>query len=115
MNLHNRPYKVVRKSLKTGKAIPIFIDDDPTHYIDLTVSKDGQFLFINSGTKEDCEVWCVKNYSQDTETDLENDIDKFTPKLLIERQKDIRVHIEHVRDFFLIISNNDPSSKNFKL
>jgi len=37
---HNRPYKVKQLSLETGNAQSIYIDDDPTHYIDIALSKD---------------------------------------------------------------------------
>jgi protease II len=84
------------------------MDDDPTHYIDIAVSKDKKYLIINSGTKEDSEIWVIKNVDS-------NEPEKIAPKLLIPRKKDVRVHIEHLRDFFLIISNNEATSKNFKL
>ena len=108
MNEHNRPYKVRSKSIDSGKERTIFMDDDPTHYIDIAVSKDKKFLIINSGTKEDSEIWVIKDAEGGEE-------DHFAPKLLIPRKKDVRVHIEHLRDFFLIISNNEATSKNFKL
>ena len=66
----NRPFKVQRLSLTTKNVSTVFVDDDPTHYIDISLSKDGKCLFINSSTKEDSEVWCLKQ-------------DDMTPKLLI--------------------------------
>lgn len=74
----------------------------------MQVSKDGQCLFISSGTKEDSEVWVI------TKKSVEEDA-SFTPRLLVPRSKDVRVHVEHIRDFFLRISNNDPYSKGFRL
>jgi len=59
MNEHNRPYKLKRLPLSTGIEQTIFVDDDPTHYIDISVSKDGKCLFINNSTKEDGEVWVI--------------------------------------------------------
>ena len=35
------------------------MDDDPTHFIDLTVSKDRKFFVISSNTKEDSEVYVL--------------------------------------------------------
>ena len=61
MNEHNRPYKIKSKSVGSGKERTIFMDDDPTHYIDIAVSKDKKYLIINSGTKEDSEIWVIKN------------------------------------------------------
>lgn len=78
--VHNRPYIVKRINLESGETQALFIDDDPTHYVDLTLSKDKQFLFINSGTKEDSEVWVVDNrWSEDNqEVDIQ-------PRLLVQR------------------------------
>ena len=62
MNEHNRPYIVKRMALATGEEQTIFIDDDPTHYIDISVSKDGKCLFINNATKEDGEIWVIQDH-----------------------------------------------------
>ena len=66
---------------------------------------------INSGTKEDSEIWVIKDDSDKAEIVK----DQFVPRLLIPRKKDVRVHIEHLRDFFLIITNGEASKQNFKL
>lgn len=100
----NRPCRVKRMHLESGDTQALFIDDDPTHYVDISLSKDRQYLFVNSGTKEDSEVWVIDNSSKEVKLSM-----------LIPRQKDVRVHVEHVRDYFLRITNNDPSTKNFKL
>lgn len=93
MDDFNRPYKVNKLSLSDNKTSTVFIDDDPTHYLELNKSKDGKCLFINSTTKEDGELWTITDDGE--------------PKLLLERQSDIRVHVEHLRDFYVIISNQD--------
>ena len=36
----NRPYRVVKVDLKTAQKTTIFEDRDPTHYVDLGVTKD---------------------------------------------------------------------------
>lgn len=76
--VHNRPYIVKRINLSSSEVEALFIDDDPTHYVDLTLSKDKQFLFINSGTKEDSEVWVIDNRWSDQKQDID-----VQPKLLI--------------------------------
>ena len=81
----------------------MFVDDDPTHYVDIVLSKDKQYLIINSGTKEDCEIWVIKD-------EPDKNGGNHMPKLLIPRKKDVRVHIEHLRDFFLIITNGEASN-----
>jgi protease II len=45
--------------LDTLEAQTLFTDDDPTHFIDLTISKDRKFFVISSNTKEDSEVWII--------------------------------------------------------
>ena len=37
---HNRPYKVNQLSIESGEIQTILMDDDPTHYIDISLSKD---------------------------------------------------------------------------
>lgn len=46
--------------LKTGEVTCLFVDNDPTHYIDIGVTKDKKFIIINSNTKEDTEVWVTE-------------------------------------------------------
>lgn len=107
VDAHNRPFKVKKRNISTGEEKSIFIDDDPTHYVDIALSKDGKYVIISSGTKEDSEIWVIEN--------TKNSEDIVSPILLIPRKADVRIHIEHLRDFFIIISNNDMSTKNFKL
>ena len=102
MNENNRPYKIKSRNLETNKDRIIFVDDDPTHYIDIQLTKDRSHLIINSGTKEDSEIWIMQK-------------GEVMPQLLVKRQRDVRVHIDHLRDFFVVISNNSPGSKNFQL
>ena len=61
-NEMNRPYKVKLLNMKTMKENTIFVDPDPTHYLDIQVSKDKRYLIINSGTKEDNEVWVLDRF-----------------------------------------------------
>jgi protease II len=42
--VNRRPYKVSRMNLETLESQTIFIDDNPTHFIDLSVSKDRKFF-----------------------------------------------------------------------
>ena len=38
----------------------IFVDDDPTHYVDIGSTKDKKYLIIASNTKEDSEIYVLK-------------------------------------------------------
>jgi protease II len=53
---HNRPWRVMRVDLKTSAKTVVYEDTDPTHYVDLGVTKDKMFLVISSNTKEDSEI-----------------------------------------------------------
>ena len=58
-NEMNRPCKVKHLNLKTMKEQTVFVDVNPTHYIDINVTKDKKYLVINSNTKEDSEIWLI--------------------------------------------------------
>lgn len=55
----NRPYKVKRLNIATMKEATVFVDHDPTHYLDISITKDRKYLLINSNTKEDSEIWLI--------------------------------------------------------
>lgn len=85
----------------------MFVDHDPTHYIDISVTKDRKFLLINSSTKEDSEIWVVdRNLSDDQ---------RAAPTNIIPRKANIRAHVDHLRDFFIMITNYGVKSKNYKI
>ena len=85
--------------LKTSTKTVVFQDDDPTHYVDLGVTKDKKFFIISSNTKEDSEILVLK---RDEESEKANE----PPMLLVPRKQEIRAHIDHVRDFFVTITNS---------
>jgi protease II len=76
----NRPYKVVRYDVRTGESQTIFMDDNPTHYVDIGITKDKKYIVINSNTKEDSEVWVTERTESLQET---------LPRKLITRVKDV--------------------------
>lgn len=82
----------------------MFVDTDPTHYVDIGISKDGKYLLINSNTKEDSEVWV-----------LNRDGTSAAPTKLIARTPGVRAHVDHLRDFFIMITNMGVKTKNYKL
>jgi protease II len=61
MDEHNRPYKVKSRDLSSGDEKELFVDNDATHYVDIALSKDKEYIFIYSATKEEGEVWIIKN------------------------------------------------------
>jgi oligopeptidase B len=56
----NRPYKVMKLDVDSGESECIFVDDDPTHYIDIGTTKDKRYIVIASNTKEDSEIWVIE-------------------------------------------------------
>lgn len=86
---------MVRLDIDTGVSKSVFVDDDPTHYIDIGVTKDKKFIVISSNTKEDSEVWIA---------DRSNQSENAVPNKLISRVKDVQTHIDHLRDFFVTIT-----------
>lgn len=86
--------------VESGKTTTIFTDDDPTHYIDLGVTKDKKFLVIAINTKEDSEIWILPRQVDPT-------AEVVTPFKLISRMPEIKAHIDHVRDFFVTITTDE--------
>jgi protease II len=68
------------------------------------VTKDGRYLMISSNTKEDSEVWVLDRDSHD-----------IVPTKLVPRRPNVRAHIDHLRDFFVMITNYGVKTKNYKL
>jgi protease II len=104
----NRPCKVKMLNLETNFETSIYRDDDPTHYIDLGVTKDKKFLIIASNTKEDSEIWILPRSADPSKQVL-------TPIKLISRIKDVKAHIDHLRDFFITITTLDSVNKQYKI
>ena len=72
------------------------------------MTKDKKFLVISSNTKEDSEILVLPRG-----VDLEKENPK--PTLLIRRQREVRAHIDHVRDFFVTITNVSSEDHSFKV
>lgn len=101
----NRPYKVKQCCLVTGVESTIFIDEEPTHYIDIGITKDKLYLVISSNTKEDSEIWIRAR-------DFSNEL---VPKKLVSRVADVKAHIDHLRNFFVMITTLGSKTKNYRI
>ena len=62
--------------LDSGESECIFVDDEPTHYVDIGSTKDKRFIVIASNTKEDSEIWVL---------DRQKDRNSVLPKKLFAR------------------------------
>ena len=96
--------------LETLNKKTIFVDDEPTNYVDIGVTKDKKYIVISSNTKEDSEIWVLK---RDRGGDEANE--EVLPRKLVDRVKDVKAHIDHLRDFFIIISTLGSKNKNYKI
>ena len=85
----------------------IFIDDNPTNYVDIGITKDKRYLVISSNTKEDSEIWVL---------DRDETNEEVLPHKLVPRVQDVKAHIDHLRDFFVILSTQgSTTTKNYRV
>jgi len=94
-DVQNRPFKVVKLNVDSGDSECIFVDDDPTHFVDIGTTKDKRYIVIASNTKEDSEIWVMER---------SKDKNEILPRKLLSRQKNVTFHVDHVRDFFVGIT-----------
>ena len=109
---YNRPCRVKRLNIETRESTTLFTDVDPTHYVDIGVTKDSKFLVISSNTKEDSEIWVLPRESYHEEGVEDQFV---TPVKVIKRKQGARAHIDHLRDYFVTITTDCTEKKNFKL
>jgi protease II len=91
--------------LESGSERSIFVDDNPTNYVDIGITKDKKFLVVSSNTKEDSEIWVRER----------GITDEVLPRKLVPRVKDVKAHIDHLRDFFVVITTLGSKNKNFRI
>lgn len=72
------------------------------------MTKDKKFIVIASNTKEDSEIWIFPRSADPSKQVL-------TPIKLISRIKDVKAHIDHLRDFFITITTLDSENKQYKI
>lgn len=106
--VENRPWRVMRVDLKTGAKTVLYEDTNPTHYVDLGVTKDKKFFIISSNTKEDSEILVLRR-------DEEKEKQKEKPTLLLSRDREVRAHLDHIRDFFVVIRNVSAEDSSFRV
>lgn len=102
----NRPWRVMRIDLKTASKKVIYEDTNPTHYVDLGVTKDKKFLIISSNTKEDSEILVLPRTEEEEKLNHK-------PALIVRRKSEVRAHIDHIRDFFVTITNASTEDHSF--
>jgi oligopeptidase B len=100
----HRPYRVMRHKIGDDPArdVEVFKDDDERYFVAAGRSRSGDYVFVESGSKVSTEVWFVATATPDA------------PLTCVEpRREKIEYSIEHSRDRFLIVTNED--AVNFRL
>ncbi|XP_027151689.1 uncharacterized protein LOC113751765 isoform X2 [Coffea eugenioides] len=94
---NQRPYSVQCMKLGSDSVdsnIPIFVESDSRYCVDITSTKDGKFITVNSNSRASSEVYVI---------------DAFNPKSGIlrfcERVSGVQYFLEHHDGFFYILTN----------
>ena len=99
-----RPYKIMKHVLGTpvSAATEIYVEKDETYNAGVYLSKSKKYLIIASGStlSDECQF-----------LEANNPTGKF--KIIQPRQKDLKYRVEHFKEKFFILTNDQ--AKNFKL
>ncbi|XP_047323604.1 protease 2 isoform X2 [Impatiens glandulifera] len=76
------------------KEIPIFTEDNTSFCVDITSTKDGRFITINSNSRTSSEVYVLDAYN------VQEGIRRFQ-----KRVSGVKVFLEHYGGFFYILTN----------
>ena len=100
-----RPWQVWRHTLGTDAAADVLVyqEDDERFYVTVHRSRSGGYVFVDSASKTQSEIWFVPTHDP-------------TAKLTIvaAREPGLEYGVEHHGDRFLIVTNAD-GAQNFKL
>ena len=99
-----RQFKIMKHVLGTPVSTDaeIYVEKDETYEIEIYESKSKKYLLIASGSTLSDEYWFL---------DANNPNGKF--KVIQPRQKDLKYSVEHFKDKFFILTNDQ--AKNFRL
>ncbi|XAR65320.1 Oligopeptidase B [Bertholletia excelsa] len=93
---NQRPYRVLCTKLGSDSMvdIPIFTENDSSFCVDITSTKDGKFITVNSNSRTSSEVYAI---------DASNPQDGL--RRLCERMTGVQSFLEHHSGFFYILTN----------
>ncbi|CEP07722.1 hypothetical protein [Parasitella parasitica] len=109
-NAQLRPYQVFAHVIGTSQSQDVLVYEelDDTVFVDITSSKDGNYVTINANSLSSSEVRVIESshdYTNKTVPDI---------KLVKPRVPDVEYYVDHHDDTFYILTNAD-DAKNFKL
>ncbi|XP_023550805.1 uncharacterized protein LOC111808835, partial [Cucurbita pepo subsp. pepo] len=94
---NQRPYRVFSTKLgfsDTEEDVLVFVENDPNYCVDITSTKDGKFITVNSNSRTSSEVYII---------DANNSLSGL--QRIHKRIPGIQYFLEHHRGFFYILTN----------
>ncbi|XP_067901302.1 prolyl endopeptidase-like isoform X2 [Heterodontus francisci] len=95
-------FRLVLEDMRATSEL-VYKENDPRFFVELTCTKDGRFITINSNSKNSSEVWLF-----DRIFPLDG------PKIVQERVREVIYHVEHWRNQLYILTNFG-ATKEYKL
>lgn len=93
---HQRPYRVLCTNLRSSNLenAVVFTERDSKYCVDITGTKDGKFITLNSSSRNSSEVYVI---------DADNPLGGL--RRMCERVSDVRFFVEHHHGSFYILTN----------
>lgn len=103
LDSNHRPFQVYRHQIGEKQSNDVLIyEEKGQHFVSLSKSRSGNFIFINCADKTTCETWVIDAHNPT------RDIWCFSPRV-----DNIEYYIDHYQDQFWIQTNF--KAKNFRL
>ncbi|KAL3660837.1 hypothetical protein V7S43_014239 [Phytophthora oleae] len=100
---HGRPFAVYRYNLATHEQELIFEEQDEAFFVDVSQTKDAQFVLINCNSKNTSEIYAMDGHDTNAH-----------PQLLRKREAGTLYFADHAAGQFFIITNAD-GALNYKI
>ncbi|POM63447.1 Serine protease family S09A, partial [Phytophthora palmivora] len=100
---HGRPFAVYRYNLMTHSQELIYEEHDEAFFVDVSQTKDAQFVLINCNSKNTSEIYALDGQNIDAK-----------PQLLRKREAGTLYFADHAAGQFVIVTNAD-GALNYKI
>ncbi|KAG1697977.1 hypothetical protein DVH05_015461 [Phytophthora capsici] len=100
---HGRPFAVYRYNLATHEQELIFEEQDEAFFVDVSQTKDAQFVLINCNSKNTSEIYAMEGHNTNAQ-----------PQLLRKREAGTLYFADHAAGQFFIVTNAD-GALNYKI
>ncbi|GAB4840171.1 hypothetical protein Ancab_020936 [Ancistrocladus abbreviatus] len=91
---NQRPYRVLCRKVQSNDDTLIFMENDPNFCVDITCTKDGKFITINSNSRTSSEVYVI---------DATHPLDGL--RRIHKRIPGVQFFVEHHYGFFYVLTN----------